>query len=70
MLLAKVRSWAQAHRGRFPAASGCCSSRRLFGCAEAEAADPPIELKFAHVKSVPRAIEKMVRAYGEVRSAP
>ncbi len=63
ILMRKVRAWATASRGCFLRADG----GGYVECAAAAAADPPMELKFARVKAVARAIEKLVRAYGQVR---
>ena len=63
LLLRKVQAWARASGGGFPLASG----RGYMAYARAAEADPAPELKFARVKSVPRAIEKVVRAYTQVR---
>ena len=66
ILLRKVQIWAAASRGCFPLAGGGTYYMEYAVAAEQ---DPPPEMKFARVKAVPRAIEKLVRAYAQVRLA-
>ena len=63
LLLAKVQAWALASGGCF-AVRGSPLFQRYDAAVAGEAA--PV-LKFAEVKSASRAIEKAVRAYGQVR---
>jgi hypothetical protein len=62
ILMRKVQVWAAASRGCFPLATG--HEYKEYAAAAEE--DLPPEMKFARVKAIPRAIEKLVRAYGQV----
>jgi hypothetical protein len=74
ILANKALGWAAASRGWFPRAAepgaqaegGSDPSRRLVCPAE----EPQGEIKWARVKRVARAYEKMQRAYRAVRAAP
>ena len=65
ILLGKVKSWALASNGMFQVEVSH-EYRRLEGAGKSPK-DSKCNLKFAKLKSTGRAIEKVVRSYGQVR---
>jgi hypothetical protein len=65
ILLGKVKSWALASNGMFYD-EGSHEYRRLEG-ASTSSQDCKCSMKFAKLKSTVRAIEKVVRSYGQAR---
>ena len=68
ILLSKVKSWASACNGLFPI-SGATFPRK-YVTSQDIASSPTLDVKFARVKSVHRAVEKIERSYAQVCAFP